>query len=493
MLINSIFYTLNSFKKNEWNEFARFVDSPYYVKGKINKNIYKRLYVIFNNKRRKRTVTLETFRDNILQIKEFNGVANQTVKNRLSNFSKILERFLMIREETELRQKSNLLSEYLTRNITDNFKRSFSHFEKSLNNEYVFSDEYDYIQKIYSFESAFQLSRKNMTGSFTAFSEQTNYFVADFLENFFHYTLDLYFEEFYGNEVKKNICKILYDNINISKLIEEIKLRDSDLYTKTLIRYNLLELFYEKNADKYHNEIVKVFFKNETKFSNSFRLSVYNYMESYYTMQINKGNTFYVRTMFDLLKRREKNNLMVDFSKGLFSMNIFNNFISIGLRVNEYGWVEKFINKYCPTLPKDIRDNEYNINKARVNFHKKDYKSALMFLEKADNTVYDKYHFLQSRLRLQVYYELSMIEEAYVEIDKFKHKIKNSKITPGEAKKYTKDFINIYLAFLKTKNNINENNINDVIYILNNTKNIISKDWFLEKISELKNNFKITK
>lgn len=487
MLINNIFYTLNSFNKNDWVDFGKFVNSPYFVRGNIYQNIHKRLYILFNNKRRKKTLSLERFQEHILRIKELNGVAKQTLNNRLSNFFKTIEKYLIYRNKNELQQKSDLLNEYLNRNASDNFRRCFVQFKKSLNKKYIFSDEYQYIQEIYSLESSYQLSQKNTTVSFNAFSEQTKYFVANFIENLFHYTLNLFFEEFYGNNTDKNICKILFENINIEKLIEVIKSLDSEIYVKLLIRYNLLKLFYEKNWKQYHDEVVKLFFGNEFRFTKTFRLSVYNYLESYYTMQINKGNADFIKIMFTLMKRREKHNLIVDFSKGLFSMNIFNNFITIGLKVNELNWVEKFIDKNYINLPEDIKENEYNINKARLYFQKKEYKNALSFLEKADNTIYDKYHFLQSRLRLQIYYELSMIEDAYSEIDKFRHKIRNSKITPQEAKNFAMDYISLYLTLLKIKTNINKGEINDIFLKINNLKNFISKDWFLEKISEFNN------
>lgn len=485
MIIKSIYNIAKSFDKKDWTEFGKFVRSPYFVSGNINKILFNRIKLIFGNKRRKKELTADIFVKFLFETKELKNAAKQTLNNRLSVFLKVMEEYLIIKNGNDFERKSKLLAEYFSRNLQFEMERNLKQVKKSIN-ENSFADEYYYIQKIYSLDSEYLLSQKNNPMAFQAFQMQTNFHLADFLEKLFYYNLEFYLEEFYGNKPERNIYEILYKQINKSNLIEEIKNRKSRIYYKVLIRYYLFNLFKENNWEQFHREINILFFGNETKFSRKFRLSVYSFLESFYTSKINLGDSKFVRIMFDLMKRREKNNLMPDFSKGLFSMNIFNNFITIGLKVSEYKWVDEFIEKYSPALPKEIKDNEYCLNKARLLFSMKEYKKALEHLAKAENTVYDKYHFLHSRLRLQVFYELSMTDEAYNEIDKLKHKLRNSKVSPEEAKRYTKDFINIYLSFLKARDNANIETINNIEYNIKSTKNIISKDWFLQKLTEMK-------
>ena len=116
---------------------------------------------------------------------------------------------------------------------------------------------------------------------------------------------------------------------------------------------------------------------------------------------------------------------------------------------------------------------------------KKDYEKSLEILsdKKISNYIY---RLDASRIKLRCYYEITDFENAFLEIDRIKHYIKNNtKLIALSVRKYSKQFIDFYNDLLKLK--LSPNKV-EIDYFLRNTQNAVNlpfKDWFIEKIKEI--------
>jgi hypothetical protein len=125
-------------------------------------------------------------------------------------------------------------------------------------------------------------------------------------------------------------------------------------------------------------------------------------------------------------------------NKGVIVPWDYKNITSVGLRVGEYIWVEKFIKNYNGNLPKDYQKNALTYNLAILNFHKKEYDEVITLLR--DMTYRDVFDALQGRwLLLKTYYELDESDALDALIDSFRIFLRRNK---SISKSYQKMYMN---------------------------------------------------
>jgi hypothetical protein len=92
-----------------------------------------------------------------------------------------------------------------------------------------------------------------------------------------------------------------------------------------------------------------------------------------------------------------------------------------------------------------------------------------------------------SRIRLRIYYEKSYFEEAFLELDRIKHYIKNNtKKIALSVRNYSKEFLNMYNTILKVRLNPDKREIDFLLKNVQQSPNLAVRDWFIEKIKEMK-------
>ncbi|MBK8551882.1 MAG: hypothetical protein IPL53_12765 [Ignavibacteria bacterium] len=98
-------------------------------------------------------------------------------------------------------------------------------------------------------------------------------------------------------------------------------------------------------------------------------------------------------------------------------------FISIviaSLRLNKISWVESFVGKYKSKLINEFKKDTVNLIKALISFEKKEYDSAIEFLNKVNYQ--NSYYYLKSKETLmQVYFEQQEYEALQSLIDSTRH------------------------------------------------------------------------
>ena len=89
--------------------------------------------------------------------------------------------------------------------------------------------------------------------------------------------------------------------------------------------------------------------------------------------------------------------------KGIMSPWNYKNITAVGLRLEEFGWVQDFLLKFKPHLAPAHRDNAYKYNLAKLHFAKKDYDKVLELLREVEYD--DIFYSLDSRsMLLKTYY-----------------------------------------------------------------------------------------
>ncbi|MEK7256022.1 MAG: hypothetical protein AAB316_14820 [Bacteroidota bacterium] len=119
--------------------------------------------------------------------------------------------------------------------------------------------------------------------------------------------------------------------------------------------------------------------------------------------RINAGQSAFLKESLDLYKKGLEINIFLE--NGVLSRFTFGNIVSIALSLKEFGWVENFIQKYSADLEEKHREALVHFNLARLDFEKKDYKTAMRQFAQLD---YDDFllNLSAKTMLLKMYYEL---------------------------------------------------------------------------------------
>lgn len=145
---------------------------------------------------------------------------------------------------------------------------------------------------------------------------------------------------------------------------------------------------------------------------------------NYCIRRLNTGERSFVQTAFDLYREGMDNGILLE--GGFLSAFTYKNIMQLGLRLQEYGWVERFLESAKQYLEPRVRDNTYRYNRAFFHFHRREYADAMRLLVRTE--LDDVYNQLDARhLLLVCYWELGEWDALASLLDSFASYLKRQK------------------------------------------------------------------
>ena len=123
---------------------------------------------------------------------------------------------------------------------------------------------------------------------------------------------------------------------------------------------------------------------------------------NYCIRKINQLQTGYFREALDLYQSALKAKLLLE--NGQLSHYAYTNIVAIALKVGETDWAERFIQEHVVFLEKKHRDATFHLNLARVEYGRRQLRSALLHLQEADYKDLIN-NLIAKTLQLKIYYE----------------------------------------------------------------------------------------
>lgn len=198
----------------------------------------------------------------------------------------------------------------------------------------------------------------------------------------------------------------------------------------------------------------------------------------------NEGKLRFNDELFILYNEKLDQGLISEFKIINFQFNHFRNYVQIGLSKKKYKWVENFIEKYSKELPAEIRDEETGLSLAKLNLARGKFEESLACI----NSI-KKIHYLiytdAAILKLSILYEQGNYEEAFLEIDKLNHYLRNHNDIPGILNTYLINFIKFYQRILRLKTNPRKPDSKILKDEINSCGKVSKREWLLEKTKEL--------
>ncbi|HXH19820.1 MAG TPA: hypothetical protein VNJ07_12135 [Chitinophagales bacterium] len=218
--------------------------------------------------------------------------------------------------------------------------------------------------------------------------------------------------------------------------------------------------------------------------------TMYDYAQNYCIKKINSGNTNYLKEIFRLYKTLLAQQLMLDES-GSLSQWDYKNIVTVGTRLKEYAWCEKFLHDYKEKLPPPDRENAFMFNLATLYYSQKNYHRALKLLQTVEFT--DVYYSLGARsLLLKVYFEANEFEPLYSLFDSFKIYLKRNKLVSEyqyrvhfNLIKMTKRLANIRAMVGISRQETIARELEKLKKKIEATPEITNLHWLMERVGEM--------
>jgi hypothetical protein len=163
----------------------------------------------------------------------------------------------------------------------------------------------------------------------------------------------------------------------------------------------------------------------------------------------------------------------------------FGNFVTDGLRLGEFDYVEKFISDNGWWLPEFCRKDLINFHLSELSFTKKDFSKALDNLMRVKLNYYPLKDYTR-QLYSKLYYETSQFDSLFSLIDTDKHYIRNNKNLPSRARRAL--FFKYLEKLARIKSNGSTQNVVDLLGIMENEE-LPLHPWLMEKAEELKREY----
>lgn len=184
---------------------------------------------------------------------------------------------------------------------------------------------------------------------------------------------------------------------------------------------------------------------------------------------------------FEISRKLVENDLLTH--NGTIDPGWFRGIFAKALNAGEIVFAENFIEKYKSMVSGEESESVVNHIYASLEIYKKNYDTALKYLEKAAYLhLNDKWSV--KNMYLTVYYELNEYKLFFYTVDSIKHLISESGLWNDNLIIPIRNFLNISTKLFKKKLGEADISLEELKHQTLNTK-IRARKWLLDKIEEL--------
>ena len=492
MIKNKAIEVISTFSESELKGFFLFLESPYF-------NSNKSLIKLFGEiKKALLTGKTEKITEEYLYVKIFKGKKYNygIMKNLMSELYKHAEKFIVINLNNntinDIDQQFLLLGELEQRGLEDNFKNTFGKIKGKIEDGKISSCYYHDLGRLYEAMKDFHRNRSNVKD----FSLYGLYAI----EYIFPHLLTVIAEEYamqYAAEHSANqkpqtdLLKEFITRINISDFSRFIESSEVNNKEDILIKLNFIDLLTGSNNDSLYFKLRDVVFKNTENYSNKMLYILFNnYLLLYAEKRASEGSKEFFKEKYDVFKKMFTVVKMNNDGVGYLFLSSYLDTVLSGIRLGETDYVLKFAEDYRKDVDPSVRDVAYRLARAYIFAAEKKYELSLKELsltEQADFHIKLRTKFLY----LKCCFELGLFEQGFSMIDSFKKFITDTRELHPDFRKKLNDSIKAYSGLFK----ISASPEKYTAQMLDNQASFVKasginpKDWYLDKLAELKQKY----
>lgn len=471
---NKLIQLLQTFTKKEWRDFSKFVESPYFNTDRqcgqlldvLKKELSRDSNYMLSRERLER------------QFQKVVGKGNAQLNAKLSNLTRLAERFLAIEkfEAKPLSFKHLLLRSLFKRGLGNHFERvhkkdiqlqkspekvSMEFYKDKLSVEYDFLEYITEMwQKMYARENIQEVND----------TLDTHYILTKI--NIF--TKVLPFKNMYGKDFDTSSFDVLESLIQLPRFANHPVLQ---------IYYTAFQTLRFPADMSHFDRLCELLDAQGHLIEAPDLYQLYCLCTNYCVGKITSGHPCQYQ-LYQLYRKIEENDLFL--LEEYVEISLLRNTINIALKVGEYEWTEYIIEKYKDKIAPHFRESVYNYCCAILTFYMKKYNETIGYLSgvQSINSTFD---IGQKLILMKTYYEQDEHFSTHTEqvFRSFKAYIKQHRVLSKSKKEACINFANMLNNLYRIKHNEGKITIDRIITKIEQYDLIVEKYWLTQKINEL--------
>jgi len=471
---------INSFTIKELEEFRLFISCPLFTNGR---NYFPFLEYVLKTKNKSDKHSLP---EKIKASGNENSISKQTLRNRCSELNKLCEDFLIYKGLSENKSERDkflfekMKEKKLYQPLINKLRKSI----KQLNHEKFDVPKLKNLISLSEIYSGYLTETNKIETLYNEFYDYSKQVFCLNLLVYFQISFEFIQQELNDRKYESNYITACLRNLDIGETMSEFRKSDSIVFKVTSMNYYLFKAFGKDISGIFYSESHKIFTETMPCLKDSYKINIFRILINLCIKKLNEGELNYRYELFKLYNEKLSQKLTADLENNTYTFNHFRDYIFIGIAIKKYKWVENFIQNYSGKLPVGIRKDETMLSYAKLYFEKKNYKRSLENLNEVNASHYLQY-IDSSLLKLCNYYELEKYEEAFLEIDKQIHFLKNHREIPRIQHFYCINFVKIYKKLIRIKTEPVFSDKGIINKELAGYKHIAKRNWLQKKIFEL--------
>ena len=361
----------NTFSKKEIRDLRKWLISPAHNQRQDVRDLFEYLAKNIENDNEKALAKERIFKK-LFPKEEYD---DPRFRQTIHFLAKAVEDFLIYQEMTadEVRATTSLASVFRKRGLEKLFNKTIKN-AKDLHEKSPFRNA-GFQQHEFNIQLEEYAAKENKKRTAEMnLQELTNALDVTFIANKLKYS--------YLMQAHKTVYKTDYDFGTLESILLYVRETPLMKIPAISIYYHGLMAQLKKEEEQHFENLKNEIFKNIQLFPQSEARDIYLMAINYLIGKINSGSATAYRELFELYKHGLQTNVFIE--SGIISRFTFMNIVNLGLKLNEYEWIESFIEKHKSNLSTAHRENIVHFCFANLAYTKKDYSKAMQLLNQAE-------------------------------------------------------------------------------------------------------------
>lgn len=473
MLNTKPIHILRTFSTAQLNEFEKYLHSPVFNTNKLVLQLFeivKAYAPSFDSEDLNRSIIFK-------KLFGTESADESRIRYVSSDLAQILEDYIAWGEFNKSPQQKNLflLDYYRKSDLERYFNQIFDEETKSQEKNVVKDSSWFFHQYLLE-ENAYLYSQQKKSRTLDN-NLQT---LVDYLDLFYIVNKLKHSGEMLTREV---LLKIEYKKPLLNEVLSYLKETNSLDFLAVELYHTVIQMHTEPEEVSHYDRLIHLLEINKNSISKMEKVDLFVFAQNYCTAQINSGKLEFLKEVFELYKTMISQNAIFD-DNGNIRINVFKNIVTVGIRLEDYPFVENFIEEFKDKLDPDKKESAILYNTAWLNYAQKDYKSALRLLAMAEFA--DIFYLLGSKcLQLKIFLETEDYDAFYALCESFYVFLRRNKIIADFQKEAHLEFIKHIKILGRIKMTHNGQAAQKMYQTLVGEVGLIDRSWFLKKLEEV--------
>lgn len=457
---------LQTFDKSEFRAFQDFISSPFFNKKEINVKLYRILRKAAKDGFPKHKIRREAVHKLLFDNAPYD---ERQLNHVISEVFRLAEQFISINAfyaSSALPQIFTAQS-HLARKQIKAYHHQARKAEEALAKSQYRDNTY-YHQKFLLAELAEQhYSNVGLHENDQSLQEASDYFD--------HYYLSQKLQHVCVMLDRQNFLPIKYHIPHLPQLEQILERLDIEGHAAIEVYQALLKVLKKESNSQDFGGFKKLLSEVQEILPPQQVLRLYLLAINFCVNKIRVGQSSYAQELMQLYMEGIDKGILIE--EGKLSPWIYKNIVKLGLGLKRLEWVEKFVKEYSQYLSESLREDAFHFSLADLFFHKKDYDSALVELNKVEFS--DIYYNLDAKASLlKIYYEQEETEALLSLLTAFRLFLKRQKAISTTVKESYLNFV----YFLGKIHKSGHKNAQSLEAEIKNTKALNARSWLLQQL-----------